>query len=214
MTRTCFCLLTSDLDFWERECTFLRWSDQRVSLFPCSLFVNWREFQSLAAVQPPPVEIPPWAKQSYLCLMVSDGLCWSDHYKLVSKSIETLQHPTWPDNRHQPLGFQSGVIRLRASQSSEEPTAQARPLSPESGRVDWWAGRPEENDFIIVMNKNLVKVGRLEGLLNYCLYKHIIYVAQFIRALTKWLLKYFQSNLKTEQKIMSFWIYFGNYMPN
>ena len=96
MTRTCFCLLTSDLDFWERECTFLRWSDQRVSLFPCSLFVNWREFQSLAAVQPPPVEIPPWARQSYLCLMVSDGLCWSDHYKLVSKSIETLQHPTWP----------------------------------------------------------------------------------------------------------------------
>ena len=115
----------------------------------------------------------------------------SDHYKLVFKSIETLQHPTWPDNQHQPLGFQSDVIRVRASQSSEEPTAQARPLRPESGRVDWWAGRPEENDFIIVMNKNLVKVGRLEGLLNYCFYKHIIYVAQFIRALTKWLLKYF-----------------------
>ena len=73
-------------------------------------------------------------------------------------------------------------LRVGASQANPL-TALAWPgLSAE--RVDW-RGRPEENDFIIVMNKNLVKVGRLEGLLNYCFYKHIIYVAQFIRALTK-----------------------------
>ena len=53
----------------------------------------------------------------------------SDHYKLVSKSIETLQHPTWPDNQHQPLGFQSDVIRRPVEQTSQLPG----PLSRESG---------------------------------------------------------------------------------
>ena len=163
----------------------------------------------------PESQTKPLAGRHQLRSLGKTILFVSDHYKLVFKSIETLQHSTWPDNQHQPLGFQSDVIRRPVEQTSQLPG----PLSRESGLERKAGGKW----FYNCDEQKLSKSGKIRGTSKLLLlqthhlccsiYQSSNKVTTEIFSYNKVLLPTY-SQSKQKPKIMSFWIYFGNYMPN